>query len=156
MLAEGGIRVPFIVSWPGTLPAGKIFKHPVSSLDVGATAVELAGMERPAEFDGVNLIPYLTEKIKTAPHAILFWRFWNQSAVRKGKWKYYQAGDRKFLFDLESPEHEKLNRIKEHPKLAKELEASLQAWAKDLKNPGVPKGELNVSELKWVEYFLPK
>ena len=155
-LYEGGIRVPFIVTWPGKLPAGKTYDHPVSSLDVGATAVALAGLDKDPKLDGINLIPHLKDMVKTPPHEKLFWRFWNQAAVRKGQWKYYQAGDRKFLFDLSSPEHEKVNRIKEHPKLAAELEASLKAWTQELKNPGMPEGELNGAELKWVDHFLPK
>ena len=156
MLTEGGIRVPFIVTWPGRLPTGKIYKHPVSSLDVGATAFELAGLSKDSKLDGMNLIPHLTDKVKAPPHKKLFWRFWRQAAVREGKWKYYQAGDRKYLFDLSSPEHEKVNLIKKHPEMAAELEASLQSWAKTLKNPGLPTGELNDAELKWVDHFLPK
>ncbi|MCM2373993.1 sulfatase family protein [Aporhodopirellula aestuarii] len=37
MLAEGGMHVPFVVSWPGTIPAGQIYDHPISALDVAAT-----------------------------------------------------------------------------------------------------------------------
>jgi len=157
MLSEGGIRVPFIVTWPGTVPAGKTYDHPVISLDVGATAVALAGLEKPAELDGVNLIPHLTGEVSDAPHDILYWRFWNQTAVRQGKWKYLQAGgDRKYLFDLSSPEHEKKNLIKQHPEIAAALQAALATWAKQQHNPGVPSGELNGQEVRFYDHFLPK
>ena len=46
-LFEGGVRVPFVVSWPGHLPAGKTYDAPVSSLDIFATAVALAGVAVP-------------------------------------------------------------------------------------------------------------
>ena len=44
---EGGIRVPFVVSWPGKSPAGKDYEPPVSSLDVFATALACAGSPMP-------------------------------------------------------------------------------------------------------------
>ena len=46
-LYEGGVRVPFVVSWPGHLPAGTTYDAPVSSLDIFATAVALAGVSVP-------------------------------------------------------------------------------------------------------------
>jgi len=157
MLTEGGIRVPFLVTWPGTIPAGKTYEQPVISLDVGATALALAGLPATPELDGVNLIPHLTGTNTAPPHEVLFWRFWNQTAVRKGKWKYLQAGgEKKYLFDLESSEHETKNLIKEHPAIAAELEAALQAWAKEQKDPGVPAGPLNVQEVKFYDHYLPK
>ena len=59
MLSEGGIRVPFLISWPGTIPSGQVYDQPIVSLDVAATAVELAGQERDETLDGVNLVPFL-------------------------------------------------------------------------------------------------
>ena len=156
MLTEGGIRVPFIVTWPGRIPAGQTFDEPVITLDVGATAVALAGLPQAPELDGVNLIPHLTDRASSKPpHEKLFWRFWNQSAIRKGRWKYLQAGPRKYLFDLQSPEHEKRNRIADHPAIAAELQAELRHWADEQKNPGVPTGPLNRQESGWYDHYLP-
>ena len=45
MLAEGGMHVPFVVSWPGKIPPGQLYEHPISALDVAATAAELAGID---------------------------------------------------------------------------------------------------------------
>lgn len=156
MVSEGGVRVPFIVTWPGTIPAGQVYEHPVSSLDVGATAVELAGIEKPDELDGVNLVPYLTGEATGAPHQALYWRFWNQAAIRQGQWKYLQAGaDRAYLFDLSSSEHEKQNLIDQHPDIARKLKQNLQAWAKDLKTPGLPDQGLNGQEVNFYDHYLP-
>jgi arylsulfatase A-like enzyme len=156
MLTEGGIRVPFIVTWPGKIAAGQTYSKPVISLDVGATAVALAGLPKEDSLDGVNLIPYLTGKNDKSPHDMLYWKFWGQIAVRQGKWKYLQAGDGlKYLFDLESPEHEKKNLIKEHPEIAAKLEKSLTIWAKELKNPGIPVS-INGQEKKFYDHYLPK
>jgi arylsulfatase A-like enzyme len=155
-LMEGGIRVPYIVAWPGTIPAGQVYSSPVSSLDVGATAVALAGLPSPKGLDGVNLVPHLSGAKKGAPHEIIYWRFWNQMAARKGRWKYLQAGgERKYLFDLESPDHERRNRISDHPKIANELEGLLSDWAKGLKTPGLPNGTLNGQEERFYDHYLP-
>jgi arylsulfatase A-like enzyme len=73
---EGGIRVPYALRWTGTLPAGTLYEHPVSSLDLFATAVALGGVSpapgRP--LDGVDLIPYLRGDKSGQPHEALFWR----------------------------------------------------------------------------------
>jgi len=154
MLSEGGIRIPFVARWKGVLPAGKVYSQPVISLDIGATAVALAGLDQPKELDGVNLIPYLIRENAGSPHDTLYWRFWNQSAIRKGKWKYLQAGGTsRFLFDLTSPRQEKHNLIDSHPKIAAELQKDLKKWADALKTPGVPDGELQRAEKGWYDHF---
>jgi arylsulfatase A-like enzyme len=85
---EGGIRVPFVIAWKGTLPAGKVFEHPVIQLDVLPTSLAAAGVEVPAEpkLDGVNLLPYLTGEKTGRPHETLYWRFGQQMAIRSGDW----------------------------------------------------------------------
>lgn len=86
---EGGIRVPFMVKWPGTLPAGKTDRRPVISLDIYATAAAVANAPIPdrRKIDGVNLIPFLTGVETGRPHDVLFWRLNQKTAVRVGDWK---------------------------------------------------------------------
>jgi arylsulfatase A-like enzyme len=86
---EGGIRVPFVVSWKGKLPAGKVYDQPVIQLDVLPTALAAAGVEVKADWklDGVNLLPYFKGEAATAPHDLLYWRLGQQMAIRKGDWK---------------------------------------------------------------------
>ena len=81
MLSEGGIRVPYIVSWPGKIPAGVVSDTPVTTLDVATTSLAAAGLEIPAELDGDDLLPSLTQQAELEERP-LFWRFWNQSAIR--------------------------------------------------------------------------
>lgn len=73
-LLEGGIRVPFLVSWPARLPRGATYDQPVSSLDFFATAAAITEAQVPKEhkLDGVNLIPYLAAERPGAPHQQLF------------------------------------------------------------------------------------
>ena len=81
---EGGIRVPFFVSWPGKIPAGKIYEQPVIALDVLPTTLAAVGVPPPADCDGVDLMPHLTGANKAPPHASLSWRFGPQRAIRRG------------------------------------------------------------------------
>lgn len=75
-LYEGGIHVPFIASWPARIPASSHYHHPVSSLDIGRTAVEQASGDSQSgkPMEGVDLLPFLLGKKDEAPHDALFWR----------------------------------------------------------------------------------
>ena len=86
---EGGIRVPFVVSWPRGLPAGATYDEAAIQLDILPTALAAAGVPIDADWDldGVNLLPYLRGEASGRPHDALFWRSWGQMAVRSGDWK---------------------------------------------------------------------
>ncbi|MCG6158106.1 sulfatase-like hydrolase/transferase [Rubinisphaera margarita] len=137
MLTEGGIRVPFVVHWKGTIPGGQTCSHPVIALDVGATACALAGLPDDPALDGVNLIPYLTGQNEEVPHEVLYWRWLGQSAIRKGKWKYLRSDTREYLFDLEADFEETNNLLKSSPELAASLHADLKVWADTQSPPGI-------------------
>lgn len=151
MLSEGGIRVPWLVSWPGTLPAGTVYDHPVSSLDVAATAVSLAGIRLKGNaFDGTDLVPYLTGKTDGVPHDFLAWRWIAQSAIREGKWKLLRGGEREYLFDLEADPSEKNDLLSEHPEIANRLRNRLETWAGELQPPGLTTKPMAST---WETYF---
>lgn len=141
MLSEGGIRVPFVAAWPGTLPAGTQYDKPVSSLDVAATAVALAGQAQDPVLDGVNLLPFVKGEKTGAPHDFLYWRWGSQAAVQEFPYKLILLGDReRLLFDVTTPEGEHLGRnlLSEKPEVAARLEAKLKEWAGTLTPPGLP------------------
>ncbi|WP_254509019.1 sulfatase family protein [Anatilimnocola floriformis] len=132
---EGGIRVPFFVSWPSKLPAGKVYDHPVITLDVLPTALELAGAPSPADLDGVNLLPFLREEAKTLPHDSLYWRFGPQKAVRRGQWKLVDWRDHDAkknsgwqLFDLSSDVGEQTDQAEKEPELVAQLSRDWEQW----------------------------
>jgi arylsulfatase A-like enzyme len=85
---EGGIRVPFVVSWAGRVKPG-IYEQPVIQLDASATALAVAGVDVKPEWqlDGVNLLSFLTHENTAAPHDALYWRFGAQMAIRQGDYK---------------------------------------------------------------------
>ncbi len=153
MLSEGGIRVPFIVSWPNELPKGIVYDKAVSSLDVAATSIALAGLNPIKELDGVNIIPYLKGDKKGDPHEVLYWRFWDQSAIRMGDWKFLKSGKREFLFNVETDDHEKVNLILQHPNKAKRMKKRLEKWAENLSNPGISEEETAVEKMGYDFYF---
>jgi uncharacterized sulfatase len=154
MLAEGGIRVPFVVYWKGHFAPGLVYEHPVISLDVAATAVALAGLPSDASLDGVNLVPYLQGRCKEAPHATLYWRWIAQSAVREGRWKYLRGGTREYLFDLEDDRTEKHNLLNTHPEIAKRLRTKLADWAGQLQPPGLKTKQMSEVWERYFDYYL--
>lgn len=145
---EGGIRVPFFVSWTGQLPAGKVYDQPVSALDVLPTAASVAGTKAPEGIEGVNLLPHLKGEKADAPHESLAWRFGPQKAIRRGKWKLVDFRDFEAktqsswqLFDLDADISESKNLATEHPDLVAELSKAWDDWnAKNIAPlwPGTP------------------
>ena len=136
MLTEGGIRVPFIASWPREFPGGQVDDRPVISLDAIATALVASGAKLDDQIDGVDLKPYLSGEISSDPHENLFWRLAGQYAVRSGKWKYLKAGNREYLFDLTTDAHESRNLIDANPEIAATLKKRLISWSDELYEPG--------------------
>ena len=134
-LLEGGIRVPFFVSWPGKLPAGKIYHEPVISLDIAATALAAAGGAAPANLDGVDLRPHLTGEKSEPPHTALYWRLGPQRAIRQGRWKLVdwrdftakkQSGWQ--LYDLTQDVSEKEDLAAKNPAVVAELAQAWDRW----------------------------
>ena len=136
---EGGIRVPFLVQWKGRIPAGKVYDHPVIALDIHPTCLAAAGgpSEIPADkpLDGVNLLPFLRGEKAEAPHDVLYWRFGNQWAIRKGNSKLLTSRDGEALFDLAADIGEQTNLLDKEPDRVKELRSLYDRWSAQLKPP---------------------
>ncbi len=138
---EGGIRVPFFISWPGHIKPGTVYDNPVIQLDIQPTALAAAGVpvKPDAKFDGVNLLPYLSGENKGEPHPALFWRFGQQMAIRKGDWKLVKydlaAEDGKGtsavkLYNLKADIGESTDVAAKHPDEVKALQADWDEWNK--------------------------
>jgi len=155
MVMEGGVRVPFILTWPGRIPPETVFDEPVSSIDFMPTSLSAAGAELPDNLDGIDLLPYLTGAVNKPPDRDLYWRFWNQAAIRRGNWKYIRLSDgRELLYDLNSRQHEKRNRIVHHPEITQELRTALERWARVLTPVGLKQGPMNRVEKRWYGHYL--
>jgi uncharacterized sulfatase len=136
MLTEGGIRVPFIASWPAGIPGGQVDDRPVISLDAIATALVAGGAELDENIDGVDLFPYLAGGYYSNPQDYLYWRWAGQYAIRSGNWKYLKAGNREYLFDLSTEAHESENLIHAYPGIAANLKEHLVRWSNEQFEPG--------------------
>ena len=138
-LLEGGIRVPFMVQWSGVIPAGEVYRHPVISLDIFATAAALAG--RPTDsktHDGVNLIPHLLGENPDPPHATLYWRRNRSEAIRSGDWKLLRlpapkksATDWK-LFHLKDDIAEANDLARQYPQKVEQLQRIVEQYRTEL------------------------
>jgi arylsulfatase A-like enzyme len=137
---EGGFRVPFAMRFPGKIKAGMVYQQPMSSLDLLPTAVALAGGRLPTdrEYDGVDLMPYLTGKNKSAPHDLLCWRNGENAGVRKGNWKLFKGGDRYWLYDLSKDLGEQRNVADQNPAIVARLKKDLADWEARMKQPMWP------------------
>ncbi|MHC4993832.1 MAG: sulfatase-like hydrolase/transferase [Planctomycetota bacterium] len=133
LVYEGGIHVPFVVSWPGQLPSGATYTHPVISFDVFATAAELAGAKLPDDrvIDSVNLIPYLNGSRITPPHEALYWRQGEgyQLAIRMGPHKLLRvAGRAPEVYDLVRDLRESSDLAGSRPDLTERLDRAVESW----------------------------
>jgi arylsulfatase A-like enzyme len=156
MLTDGGIKVPYIIQWPNKIQRGLVLEQPIISLDATFTALKAAGAtsEVLEQLDGVDLLPALTESPLYLEDRPLFWRFWNQSAVRIGNWKYLKVGNTsEYLFNMSSPENSTYNLLYQEPEIAKQLKEALIQWEKGLKREN-ENLEPNNQELVWYEHYL--
>jgi hypothetical protein len=153
-LYEGGIRMPLIARWKGTIPAGKVNRQTVmAAVDLFPTVAKLAGIETPdVDFDGEDLSAALLghEPVRTKP---IFWEYGRDGtylqpgkptdqspnlAVREGQWKLLveHDGSRLELYDLSQDTSETNNVAERHPEIAERLSGQLLAWRKSL--PSLP------------------
>lgn len=131
---EGGIRVPLIARWPGTIQAGTESSLISAHWDVLPTLCELAGAKTPEQLDGISMVPTLTGKGTQQPHEFLYWEFpsvGGKQAVRMGKWKgvrldlFKNPKAKLELYDLSQDLGEKNNIAAEHPDVVRKLEKAL-------------------------------
>ncbi|MEL6255700.1 MAG: sulfatase [Bacteroidota bacterium] len=154
---EGGIRVPYIFSWPEVIKKGSVCNTPIINLDIFPTIANIVGAELPVlEMDGVNIFPLLKEE--NIEKRDFFWHFpiYLQaykpldddardplfrtrpgSVIRSGKWKlhqYFEDGGLE-LYDLENDLGERNNLTEKNPKKAQKLLKLLEAWRDELAAP---------------------
>lgn len=135
---EGGIRVPFLMSWPGKLKKNTTYNYPVSTLDLFPTFLNVANgnSSKLKQLDGVDLIPYVNEENKERPHKVLFWKKENRAAIRNMDWKLIRFPDRPAeLYNLKEDISEVNNLAYQYPEKVKTLYKQLFAWELTLERP---------------------
>ncbi len=132
---EGGIRIPFIVKWPGKIEAGSVNDHQLAFYDIMPTFCELIGDKKfPRKyinkkldndcFDGISFAPTLLgENENQKKHEFLYWEFHetNQIGLRMGDWKMVVKQGVPFLYDLSKDIHEDHNVAGEHPEQVRKM-----------------------------------
>ena len=145
-LYEGGVRVPFIVSWPGTVPAGAVDNSSmVGCVDLFPSFSALAGADVSGlAFDGEDIGSVLRGKSFNRSKPLFWeWRYGvaghriNESpthSVRLGKWKFYMNhdGSRKELYDVVGAPMEMDNVASENPRVVKRMEQLILGWRETL------------------------
>lgn len=131
-LFEGGIRVPFMVQWKGRIPGGRVIEQPVIQLDVAPTVIAAAGVDVAGTppFDGLNLLPLLTEAKAKVEHEVLYWRCGERYAVRQGDWKLVKAhkSSAPSLFHLATDEGETTDLSGAEPERVDQLRRLYEQW----------------------------
>jgi arylsulfatase A-like enzyme len=130
-LYEGGIRVPMIARWPGTIPAGRVSSHPWAHWDMLPTLADLAGGKSPAGLDGLSMARALRGE-RQPPHEFLYWEFHErgfQQAARMGRWKAVRLkpGAPLELYDLDTDPAEAHDVASAHPDVVAKIDAYLKS-----------------------------
>lgn len=136
-LYEGGIRVPAIARWTGTVPAAAVCAKPAITFDLFPTFLELAAAARPAQpRDGLSLVPLLRDPASPLPRDTLHWHLPHYhhstpaSAIRQGDWKLIEffEDDRVELYHLADDVGELTDLAASQPERAASMRAALAAW----------------------------
>jgi arylsulfatase A len=129
-LYEGGIRVPGIARWTGTIPAGRVSDQVWAHWDVLPTLADIAGAKAPAGLDGMSMRRALRGEPQPS-HPFMYWEFHErgfQQAVRMGRWKALRLkrGAALELYDLEADPGEQKELAAGHPDIVAKIDAYLE------------------------------
>ena len=132
-LYEGGIRVPMIAYWKGTIPAGHVSAQQTTQVDLMPTLADAGGNPVTAEMDGISIMPTLRgEPEKQTAREYLYFEFYEggqQQSVRMGDWKAYRKGGWNStieLYDLSKDIGETTDLAKQHPELIERMTAIMK------------------------------
>lgn len=130
---EGGIRVPAIINWPAQLPKGVVRDQAITAMDWLPTIAELCGLPLPeVKLDGQSMMPIIKSESAPTHNKVMHWAWQVFWAVREGEWKLiWLSNKNRQLVNLNDPEPERKNYIKEKPEIAKRLQTLHDAWAKE-------------------------
>lgn len=136
-LYEENVHVPFILRFPGNLPAGVRIPQTVQTMDIAPTILDLAGVQTPETMEGRSLAPMANgEPIEPLKRVITPECTWQAKwALRTEDWKFilarsvdYYGSPPRELYDRRSDPLELRNIAEDKPEIAAELEAELEDW----------------------------
>ncbi|CAA6677662.1 MULTISPECIES: sulfatase-like hydrolase/transferase [unclassified Lentimonas] len=154
---EGGIRVPMFVKWPGKTPVGKVLDAPVTSLDITATSIAMAGGDPAREgLDGKDMRTYMTQQSTQAPHDVLYWNTARNDqalagVIREGDFKLIVGPRKVELYNLKDDIGETKDLAKAYPEKVQSMKARWMEWDKDKMPPLWTGGEnIQHAEYDWL------
>jgi len=130
---EGGLRVPFLMKWPGKVPAGKVTDEFLTSLEILPTLLAATGTPAPEglKLDGFDLLPVLRGE-KPSARTEMFWQRRSDVAARVGPWKWVQSAKGQGLFDLSTDPGEERDLSAEKPEVLERVKARFAAWQAEM------------------------
>ncbi|MCF8378478.1 MAG: sulfatase-like hydrolase/transferase [Bacteroidales bacterium] len=136
---EGGIRTPFVISWPVRFAGSRIVDTPIISLDILPTVLDALDIEEPTDLplDGKSILPALTNE-DTAHHKFMFWSEGGDKgtwAVRYKDWKLVVDKDEFHLADLKNDISESINLIDIYPDTADQMINAYLTWLNEMAEP---------------------
>ncbi|MBT3198339.1 MAG: sulfatase-like hydrolase/transferase [Phycisphaerales bacterium] len=134
---EGNSRMPMILTFPGTLPAGKDYAGMASTIDFYATAAAIAKTKLPKACEGKDLMPLLLGKAKPNPDDALFWHTHKCYIARWKQWRIVKHGEEKAwrLYDIQKDPAERTDLAAKHPDILAKMTKMYEAWLKEMPKP---------------------
>lgn len=130
---EGGLRVPFMARWPGTLPAGRVTDEFLTSLELVPTLLAATGAKAPegVKLDGFDMLPILAGDAKSTRQE-MFWQRRGDKAARFQNWKWLDSAKGRGLYDLSTDLGEKTDLSQQKPDVAKMMAEKFAAWRQEM------------------------
>ncbi|WP_044253977.1 sulfatase-like hydrolase/transferase [Rhodopirellula sp. SWK7] len=155
---EGGLRVPLIVKWPGKTPAGIVLDSPVTSLDIGATSLAMAGGDPvSAGLHGTNIRDYLSGQSEEPPHEVLYWRTGSYQkpagVIRDGAYKLLYQNGKPELYNLIEDIGETTDLASSQPERVRSMLSQWKEWARQAQPELWKKsrGEFQYADYEWLK-----
>lgn len=128
---EGGLRVPFLIRWPGQVPAGKVTDEFLTGLEILPTLLAATGSAAPegVELDGFDMLPIVKGE-RASPRTEMFWQRRSDKAARVGHWKWLDSAKGKGLYDLRTDIGENHDLSAEKPEVLAMIKERFAAWRK--------------------------
>jgi arylsulfatase A-like enzyme len=156
-LYEGGLRIPFIVRWPGKIPEGRVSDLIFYQPDIMPTLAELTGADAPNDLDGISILPEILGSEVTgrsqSQHPYLYWEYVRQVAVRMDMWKAVRPKpDAPWeLYDLNSDVSEANDVSAAHPDVLDQMK-TYAAEAHQPVRPGVFSDRTRHEKDRWAKW----
>ena len=137
---EGGVRMPFVAQWPGTLSPGTVYDQPMSLMDLLPTFCSLAGVD-PAggpAVDGIDISAAFRNGDLPDRDALYYYLLYSLQAVREGRWKLHvcrgvkgDTHEMPQLFDMDRDPGENYNVANRHPEVVERMSAMIRQFDKE-------------------------